>query len=98
MSNISSGEANDFLYSIKNFIEKIFKKKMKTLVQVALATVISASESEEVTVRLSSSPADGSQDFLVRNHTGEALVPGDSVWIHYWDTLTNAYIAIRNWG
>jgi len=64
-----------------------------------LAVVVSATEgSYEVTVRLLSSPDDGSEDFVSRNQSGESLIAGDTVWLHYWGNLTNSYIAIRNWG
>jgi len=97
MSDIQS--AKDFLKIISDTAAKVFKAKCDEtqFVYACLANVISVSESDEVTVRLLSGPDDGSQDFLSRNMTGEALVEGDSVWLHYWGNYTNTYIAIRNW-
>ena len=30
------------------------------------------------------------------NKTGENLSANDTVWVHYWDSLANGYIALRN--
>lgn len=35
-------------------------------------------------------------DVTLLNMTGEELKNGDSVWIHYWTTITSGYIAIVN--
>lgn len=98
MDSISNSDGMALLSEIKKFIERIFKSKMSTLVQSASATVISIAESELVTVRLTNSPSDGSQDFEVRNQSGEPLVASDAVILYYTGDYTNAYIAIRNWG
>ena len=37
-------------------------------------------------------------DVTLLNMTGEELKNGDSVWIHYWTTVTSGYIAIKNGG
>lgn len=35
-------------------------------------------------------------DVILLNMTNEELKNGDSVWIHYWTTITSGYIAIKN--
>ena len=39
---------------------------------------------------------DGTRDLILPNATGESLVVGDSVWVHYWHDLASGYIAIVN--
>jgi hypothetical protein len=97
MDSISSSDGMALLNEIKKFIEKIFKSNMSTVVRSAYATVISIAESELVTVRLTNSPSDGSQDLEVRNQSGEPLVANDAVLLYYTGDYTNAYIVIRNW-
>ena len=84
---------------VRDLASDVFTKRSRqeSVVFACLAVVIAATESDDATVRLLNSPEDGSQDFTARNKTGEALVEGDSVWLHYWGDYTNAYIAIRNW-
>ena len=99
MANNDTDSAKGFLSVIKDVATKVFKAKVENenLVSASLAIVVETTESDDVTVRLLSSPNDGSQDFTARNKTGEPLVEGDSVWLHHWGNYTNAYIAIRNW-
>jgi len=88
---MSNADGNDFLDLISNFIDKIFKKKMSSVIQVATATVISMNDTIP-TVRLLSSPNDGSEDFTVENESGKTLVANDIVRLFYWGTLSNAYV------
>lgn len=99
MNNNDSATAKTLLSVIKEIAEKVFKAKSEStnVVQSSLAIVVETTESDDVLVRLLSSPEDGSQDFTARNKTGEPLVEGDSVWLHHWGNYTNSYIAIRNW-
>jgi hypothetical protein len=100
MASNDTESAKGLLEIVRTIALKVFKAKVSNdnLVASCLATVVETTESDEVMVRLLSSPDDGSKDFKARNKTGEPLVDGDSVWLHYWGgTYTNAYIAIRNW-
>ena len=91
--------AKGFLGVIRDVASKVFKSKIdsENIVSASLAIVVETTSSENVMVRLLSSPDDGSQDFTARNRTGESLTAGDSVWLHRWGNYTNTYIAIRNW-
>lgn len=95
----ASDNAKDLIGLIRDVATKVFKAKsvQESVVFACIATVMETTESDDVTVRLVNSPSDGSQDFTARNMSGEPLVEGDSVWLHYWGNYTNAYIAIRNW-
>ena len=100
MANNDAESAKGFLEAMRTIAIKVFKAKVSSdnLVASCLAIVVETTESDDVMVRLLSSPDDGSKDFKARNKTGEPLVEGDSVWLHYWGgTYTNSYIAIRNW-
>ena len=66
---------------------------MTSIVQVATAVVISLDVDDVPTVRLLSSPSDGSEDFVAENNSGQSLSINDTVRLFYWDTLTNAYVA-----
>ena len=90
---MSSADGNDFLDSISKFIDKIFKKKMSSVLQVATATVISVDGGGVPTVRLLSSPSDGAEDFTVENESGKTLMANDMVRLYYWGTLSTAYVA-----
>ena len=96
MSSISNSEGIALLAELKKFIDKIFKKKMESVVQVAGATVISVDGSNNVTVRLANSASDGSQDFVATNQSGVSLSPNDVVTLFYWGSYTTARIFVKN--
>ena len=100
MSDWTSNEAREFLSIIRGEAEKVVKDlgDRQSSIYACLAVVTDVSESGDISVRLLSSPADGSQDFVVRNRSGSTLEVGDSVWLHYWSDYTNVYIAMRNSG
>ena len=100
MSDWTSNEAKEFLSIIRGEAEKVAKDfgDRQSSVYACLAVVTNISESGDISVRLLSSPSDGTQDFVVRNRSGSALEVGDSVWLHYWSDYTNVYIAMRNAG
>jgi len=100
MSDWTSSEAREFLSIIRGEAEKVVKDfgDRQSSIYACLAVVTNISESGVISVRLLSSPSDGSQDFVARNHSGSVLEVGDSVWLHYWGDYTNAYIAMRNAG
>lgn len=100
MSDWTASEAKEFLAIIRSEAEKAAKNyaNKQSSVFACLAIVTDIAESGAITVRLLSSPSDGSQDFVVRNRSGSTLEVGDSVWLHYWSDYTNVYIAVRNMG
>lgn len=100
MSDWTASEAREFLSIIREEAEKAAKNfgDKQSSVYACLAVVTDVSESGSISVRLLSSPSDGSQDFVVRNRSGSTLEVGDSVWLHYWSDYTNVYIAVRNMG
>ena len=100
MSDWTSNEAREFLSIIRGEAEKVVKDfgDRQSSVYSCLAVVTAISASGDISVRLLSSSADGSQDFVVRNRSGSTLEIGDSVWLHYWSDYTNVYIAMRNEG
>ena len=100
MSDWTSNEAKEFLSIIRGEAEKVVKDfgDRQSSVYSCLAVVTAIPASGDISVRLLSSPADGSQDFVVRNRSGSTLEVGDSVWLHYWSDYTNVYIAMRNAG
>ena len=100
MSDWTSNEAKEFLSIIRGEAEKVVKDfgDRQSSVYSCLAVVTAISVSGDISVRLLSSPVDGSQDFVVRNRSGSTLEVGDSVWLHYWSDYTNVYIAMRNAG
>lgn len=98
MSDWSSNEAREFLSIIRGEAEKVCKDILskQSVLLACLAVVITAAGTGDATVRLLSSPSDGSQDFVVKNSHAIPLINGDSVWLHYWGDYTNAYIALKN--
>ena len=98
MSDWTSSEAREFLSIIRGEAEKVVKDfgDRQSSIYACLAVVTDVSEAGAISVRLLSSPADGSQDFVVPNLSGSVIEAGDSVWLHYWGDYTNAYIGIRN--
>lgn len=100
MSDWTSNEAREFLSIIRGEAEKVVKDfgDKQSSVYACLAVVTDIAASGDISVRLLSSPSDGSQDFVVRNRSGSVLEVGDSVWLHYWSDYTNVYIAMRNAG
>ena len=90
---MNNADGNDFLDSILKFTDKIFKKRMSSVLQVATATVISINGDGVPTVRLLSSPSDGSEDFTAENESGKTLLANDMVRLYYWGTLSTAYVA-----
>ena len=95
MSELDTKLAKEFLDVMKTVSAKTFDSKSNIL-KTALAVVIDASDSITPTIRLLSSPSDGSQDFEILNMSGELLTDGDAVWVNYWDGFTNAYISVKN--
>ena len=95
MSDWTSNEAREFLSIIRGEAEKVVKDlgDRQSSVYACLAVVTDIAASGDVTVRLLSSPSDGSQDFVVRNRSGSTLEVGDSVWLHYWSDYTNVAAA-----
>ena len=100
MSNWTSEDAREFLGIIRNEASKVFRElsAQTSSICACLAVITNISESGDISVRLLSSPDDGSQDFVARNRSSSTLEVGDSVWLHYWGDYTNAYIAVRNLG
>lgn len=100
MNDWTANDAKEFLDIIRSEAEKAVKNyaNKQSSVFACLAIVTDIAESGAITVRLLSSPSDGSQDFVVRNRSGSTLELGDSVWLHYWSDYTNVYIAVRNMG
>ena len=98
MSDWTASEAREFLSIIRGEAEKVAKDfgDRQSSIYACLAVVTDIDESGDISVRLLSSPADGSQDFVVPNLSGSVIEAGDSVWLHYWGDYTNAYIGIRN--
>lgn len=96
MSSVNKSDALALLGEFKKLIEKVLKKKMDTVVQVASASVVSVSGGGEVTVRLTNSPTDGSQDFVAPNQSGVTLVANDIVTLFYWGDYSSARIFIKN--
>jgi hypothetical protein len=98
MSDWTSNEAKEFLSIIRGEAEKVVKDfgDRQSSIYACLAVVTDVSEAGAISVRLLSSPDDGSQDFVVPNQSGSAIEVGDSVWLHYWGDYTNAYIGIKN--
>ena len=100
MNDWTASEALEFLSIVREEAEKVAKNfgDKQSSVYACLAVVTDITESGSISVRLLSSPSDGSQDFVVRNRSGSTLEVGDSVWLHYWSDYTNVYIAVRNMG
>jgi len=100
MNDWTANDAKEFLDIIRSEAEKAARNyaNKQSSVYACLAIVTDIAESGAITVRLLSSPSDGSQDFVVRNRSGSTLEVGDSVWLHYWSDYTNVYIAVRNMG
>ena len=98
MNDWTSNEAREFLSIIRGEAEKVVKDlgNRQSSIYACLAVVTDVSESGAISVRLLSSPVDGSQDFVVPNQSGSVIEVGDSVWLHYWGDYTNVYIGIRN--
>ena len=96
MNNVTNFDGIALLSELKKFIDKVFKKKMETVVQIATATVISVDGSGNVTVRLLNSGSDGSQDFVAANQCGATLVANDVVTLFYWGSYSTARIFVKN--
>lgn len=86
-------KANKWIERIAEISEKVSKASKANVVQTAMATVISVND-DDYTVRLLSSPDDGSEDFDVVSKTVEQISVNDPVMLHYVGDLTNAYIAM----
>ena len=67
----------------------------RAYVFMSLALVVGVGE-DSATVRLLSSPDDGSEDFVSPNHTSKTLTVGDAVWLMCWGQYTNSIIFLRN--
>ena len=50
---------------------------------------------QEVEREIENQSIDTSKDITLLNWTKEELRVGDHVWIHYWNTVTDGYIAIK---
>jgi len=98
MNEWTTKEAREFLEIMRGEAEKVYKEQgdKRSSVYACMAVVTDVAESGDISVRLLSSPSDGSQDFIVPNQSGSVVDVGDSVWLHYWGDYTNAYIGIRN--
>ena len=96
MDKINNSDGIALLGEFKKLVDKVVKKKMDTVVQIASATVISVSGTGEITVRLLNSPSDASQDFVAPNHSGVTLVANDVVTLFYWGNYSSARIFIKN--
>ncbi len=93
---MTTDQAKQILTEMAKVSEKVFKTKSNPVVQTCLAIVITGGTTT-ATIRLLDSPDDASEDFEIKNNSGETLVTNDEVWIHYWgNNYTNAYIAIKN--
>lgn len=86
-------KANRWIDKIAEISDKVAVARKANVVQTAIATVVSVNASD-YTVRLLSSPDDGSQDFNVVSKTVEQISVNDPVMLHYVGDLTNAYIAM----
>lgn len=86
-------KAGKWIERIAEISGKVAEASKANVVQTVIATVISKN-TDDYTVRLLSSPDDGSQDFNVYCKTNEAVQEGDSVFLYYIGDLTNAYIAM----
>ena len=84
-------KANRWIDKIAEISDKVAVARKSNVVQTAMATIISVNASD-YTVRLLSSPDDGSQDFQAYSKTTEVLHVGDNVFLYYIGDLTNAYI------
>lgn len=84
-------KASKWIERIAEISAKVAEASKNNVVQTAIATIISVN-SDDYTVRLLSSPDDGSQDFHAYSKTTEVLQEGDNVFLYYIGDLTNAYI------
>ena len=98
MSEWTSSEAREFLAIIRDEAAKVYKDMTAktSVICTCLAVVITATGTGAATVRLLTSPSDGSQDFVASNPYSISLTNGNSVWLHYWGDYTNSYIALKN--
>ncbi len=84
-------KANRWIEKIAEISGKVADASKSNVVQTAIATIVS-DNGDSYTVRLLSSPEDGSQDFDVYSKTSETLRAGDNVFLYYIGDFTNAYI------
>lgn len=87
-------KALSWIEKIAAVAAKVFESRMQDVVRCRIATVVSINNGI-YTVRLLSSPADGSEDFTVSSKTTDTITAGDAVYLYYVGDLTNAYIAMR---
>ena len=87
-------KANRWIDKIADISNKVAVANKRNVVQTAIATIISMN-ANDYTVRLISSPDDGSQDFNVYSKATETFAANDAVMLHYVGDLTNAYIAMK---
>lgn len=91
--------AKNFYEAIRPAIEKIVTKLMSSTVSSSPATVKSVDNvTRKATVLLAGCNDTSDQYMTLDNYTGCALNVGDTVWVQYWGSLTNAVIAHKSMG
>ena len=73
---------------IKDIVLKYTKGNMKRV----MAKVITVNSKHKATISIIGTDT----QLVLPNKTGEKLVVGDSVHVHYWGNITSGYIAVRN--
>lgn len=73
---------------IKDIVLKYTKGNMKRV----MAKVITVNSKHKATISIVGT----NTQLVLPNKTGEKLVVGDSVHVHYWGNITSGYIAVRN--
>jgi hypothetical protein len=92
-------EVLKLIKSLRQDSRDVVKYETSNCLKRLPAYVISADNTNsKATVRLFLSPDDNGQNMELLNNSGKDLVANDNVFIEYWSSLTNAYIAIKNDG
>lgn len=97
---IDDNAAQQLLQILQPYVQRIISAKMTGFKRQAAAIVTGAeNEIHYATVRLlNSTVGDETQLMRLMNCSGKPLSVGDNVLLEYVDSLTNAYISIKNDG
>ena len=92
---------NTALDNLNNIIDNNFEhtdciKRKYGIVEQLIHPPSYGSEYPKVKVNIyAGSEEENSKSIILLNKTGEALSVGDAVWIYYWNTITDGYVAIK---
>ena len=92
---------NTALDNLNNIIDNNFEhtdciKRKYGIVEQLIYPPSYGSEYPKVKVNIcAGSEEENTKSIILLNKTGEVLSVGDAVWVYYWNTITDGYVAIK---